>query len=233
MTALRRIARLEHRLTRPDASLADLDAALRTVSADAISTLLVAPWLVKPAVRRGLPAGVRVAAVIGYPHGGQVSAVKAFEASRALEEGATELDFSINTGALLSGDEAAVMDDMRAVVEMGHAALGRCGAIVGSGSLPEELVVRASRLAVRAGVDYIVTSPGDTPASEAIALVRLLRRVAGDELEVKAAGSFTTLSEVTDAFAAGANGVSTVFDSLLAAEAEAWLRPPALAQRAG
>jgi deoxyribose-phosphate aldolase len=232
MTALRRIARLEHRLTRPDASLGDLDAALRIVREHELATLTVTPWLVRPAVRMGLPAGVRLAAVIGYPHGGQVSAVKAFEASRALEDGATELDFVINAGSLLSGDEAAALADMQAVIEMAHSALARCGAIVQPGRLGDDIVVRAGRLAARAGVDHLVTSSGEEPASVAIGLTSILHRLSGDH-EVKAAGIFTTLAEITEAFAAGAAGVSASLSPELAAEADAWLREPILAEVAG
>ena len=232
MTALRRIARLEHRLTRPGASLGDLDAALRIVREHDLATLTVTPWLVRPAARLGLPAGVRLGAVIGYPHGGQVSAVKAFEASRALEDGATELDFVVNAGALLSGDEAGALADMQAVVEMAHAALARCGAIVQTGQLSDDVVVRAARLAVRAGVDHLVTSTGEEPASVAIGLTSTLHRLAGEH-DVKAAGVFTTLAEITAAFAAGAGGVSTALSPELAVEVDAWLREPVLAKRAG
>ena len=46
---------------------------------------------------------MRVATVIGFPHGGQVAAVKAFEASTALDHGATQLDVILNAGALALG----------------------------------------------------------------------------------------------------------------------------------
>ena len=95
--------------------------------------------------------------VVGYPHGGQLLSVKAFEASKALEQGATQIDFVINGGALASGDDETVFNDMLAVVDMAHSALAAAGVIVEADPMTEDLVRRACHLAERAGADYVVT----------------------------------------------------------------------------
>ena len=226
MTALARTVRLEHRLTQPTASLAELHAAAGLALEHELATLLVSPWLVKPAARLLARTPVRLATVIGYPHGGQVVAVKAFEASTALEHGATELDVVLNAGALVSGDDEAVLNDMLAVVEMAHSALATCGVIVKAGPVSEELLRRACRLAARSGAAYVVTSGGDEPAAAAVELARFLHGVVGGHLQVKAAGEFMELSQVAEALAAGADRISTRFTPELAAEALAWQRQP-------
>ena len=53
----------------------------------------------------------------------QILAVKAFEASKALEQGANQIDCVLNAGAMLSGDDEIVYNDMLAVVDMAHSAL--------------------------------------------------------------------------------------------------------------
>ena len=60
MTALARTARLEHRLTRPTASLADLHAAAGLAIEHELATLLVSPWMVRPAARLLARTPVRV-----------------------------------------------------------------------------------------------------------------------------------------------------------------------------
>lgn len=227
MTAPRRTARLEHRLTQPTASLAELEAAIGLALEHDLASLSVSPWLVRAASRRLGRSPVRVATVIGFPHGGQLAAVKAFEASRALQDGATRLDFVLNAGALLSGEEAVVLEDMLAVVEMAHAALAVAGVIVLADRLEEELVRRACRLAARAGADSVVSSTGEQAAAAAIHTTGFLRRAAGEELEIAAAGEFSDLSEVAAAVAAGADRISAPFSPELAAAAAAWLREPA------
>jgi deoxyribose-phosphate aldolase len=228
MTALRHTVRLEHRLTRPNASLAELDAAIGLAVKHELASLVVSPWLVRPAARLLSRTPVQVATVIGYPFGGQVAAVKAFEASTALEHGATELDFVLNAGALVTGDDDAVLDDMLAVVEMAHSALAQAGVILQAGQLSDELILRACRLAARAGVDRVVTSSGEDPATVGIDLTRFLQRAIGEQLNVKAAGTFHDLPQVVDAASAGARIISTSFSPQLAAEAKAWLLEPAL-----
>ncbi len=213
MTAPRRTARLEHRLTRPNASLAELDAAIGLVGEHGLASLSVSPWLVRTAARGLARSPIRVATVIGFPHGGQVPAVKAFEASRALEDGATQLDFVLNAGALVSGDDAAVLADMLAVVEMAHSAVAVAGVIVQAGALDEELIRRACRLAARAGVDHVVTSTGDESAAATALWASFLRRVVGDQLEVKAAGELGDLAAIAAVVAAGADRISTSFSA--------------------
>jgi deoxyribose-phosphate aldolase len=225
MTALRRTARLEHRLTRPTASLVELDVAARIVLEHELTTLLVSPWLVKPAARLLARTPVRLGTVIGFPNGGQVAVVKAFEASTALEHGATQLDVVLNAGALASGDDEAVLNDMLAVVEMAHSALATCGVIVQAGPASEELLRRACRLAARAGAAYVVTSSGDEPASSTVEQARFLHGIVGGHLQVKAAGTFTDLSQIAEAAAAGADRISTSFSAQLAAEAHDWQHP--------
>jgi deoxyribose-phosphate aldolase len=232
MTALRRTARLEHRLTRPTASLAELDVAVRIALDHELATLLVSPWLVKPAARLLGRTPVRVATVIGFPHGGQVAAVKAFEASTALEHGATQLDVTLNAGALASGDDEAVLNDMLAVVEMAHSALANCGVVIQAGPTSEELLRRACRLAARAGAAYVVTSAGDEPAATTVEQVRFLHGIVAGHLQVKAAGIFTELSELVEAVAAGADRISTSFTPQLAEEARAWQQPASAAASA-
>src|SRR5688500_15095977 len=191
MTAsVRRAVRLEHRLTQPTASLDDLEAAVALATEHELASLTVSPWMVKAAKRRLGRSRVTLGTVIGYPHGGQLLSVKAFEASKALEQGATQIDFVLNAGALASGDDETVFNDMLAVVDMAHSALAAAGVIVESGPLSEELVRKACHLAERAGADYVVTSSGAATASATIARTRILRDSVGPRIGVKASGRF-------------------------------------------
>lgn len=210
MTAsVRRAARLEHRLTQPNASLADLEAAVALATEHELAALTVTPWLVKAAKRRLGRARVTLGTVIGFPHGGQLLSVKAFEASKALEQGATQIDFVLNGGALASGDDETVFNDMLAVVDMAHSALAAVGVIVEAHPLSEELVRKACHLAERAGADYVVTSAGAATARSTIARAGILRDSVGPRIGVKASGRFRNVEQLGEAAAAGATRVST------------------------
>jgi deoxyribose-phosphate aldolase len=208
MSSLRRTVRLEHRLTRPNASLADLDAAVALATEHELAALTVSPWLVSAAQRRMGRSRVSLGTVVAYPHGGQLLSVKAFEASKALESGASQIDFVLNGGALLSGDDEAVLNDMLAVVDMAHSALAVAGVIIEVERLPDELLRKACRLAERAGADYVVSGTESVGPRVAVGRTRLLRDTVGPRVQVKAAGRFRTAQQVDDAAAAGATRVS-------------------------
>ena len=218
MTAsVRRAVRLEHRLTQPTASLDDLEAAVALATEHELASLTVSPWMVKPAKRQLGRSRVTLGTVIGYPHGGQLLSVKAFEASKALEQGATQIDFVLNAGALASGDDETVFNDMLAVVDMAHSALAAAGVIMEpDAALGEDLVRRACRLAERAGADYVVTGPGQSTGGATVARTRVLRDSVGPRIGVKAAGRFRTIDQVLEATRAGATRVSTRLTASLA-----------------
>jgi len=209
MTAsVRRPLRLEHRLTQPNASLGELDAAVALAVEHELAALTVNPWLVKAAKRSLGRSRVALGTVVGYPQGGQILSVKAFEASKALEQGVTQIDFVLNGGALASGDDETVFNDMLAVIDMAHSALAAAGVIIEAGPMSEELVRRACRLAERAGADHLVTSPGGATARGTVARTGVLRDSVGPRIGIKACGRFRSAEQLTAAAAAGATRVS-------------------------
>jgi deoxyribose-phosphate aldolase len=222
MTAIgRRAARLEHRLTRPTASLAELDKAVALALEHDCAAVTVNPWLVKAARRALGRSRMRLGTVVGFPSGTQILAVKAFEASKALEQGANQIDFVLNAGALFSKDDELVFNDMLAVVDMAHSALAVAGVIVEAEPMSDDMVSRACRIAERAGADYVVTSAGEVPARRTVQRTALLRDSVGPRVEVKAAGRFRTLADIRAAGSAGASRVSAELSLELATAARA------------
>lgn len=217
--SVRRAVRLEHRLTQPNASLADLDAAVALATAHEIAALTVNPWLVKAAKRLLGRSRMALATVIGYPSGTQLLSVKAFETSKALEHGATQVDFVLNGGALASGDEEIVFNDMLAVIDMAHSALATVGVIVEAEPTGEDLVRKACHLAERAGADQVVTGGGLATARATVTRARILRDSVGPRVGVKAAGRFRSIDQLVDAVEAGATRISTHLTAALARQA--------------
>lgn len=223
---LPRAVRLEHRLTGPNASIADLEAAVALATEHEVAALVVNPWLVKPARRLLGRSRVALGTVVGFPAGTQLLSVKAFEASKALEQGATQIDFVLNGGALVSGDEETVFNDMLAVVDMAHSALAAAGVIVEAEPMSDDLVRKACRLAERAGADQVVTSVGTAPVRQTLGRTRILRDSVGPRIAVKASGRFRSADQVVAAVSAGAARVSaTLTNALVRQVGDAALEP--------
>jgi deoxyribose-phosphate aldolase len=123
----------------------------------------------------GANSPVRVASVAtGFPSGQYPLRTKLEEARQAVRDGADEIDMVIDRGALLSGDDAKVFDEIAAVKEVGAPA--HLKVILETGELVTyHNVRRASHLAMEAGADFIKTSTGkvNPAATPGVTLVML------------------------------------------------------------
>jgi deoxyribose-phosphate aldolase len=144
--------------------------------------------------------------VAGFPLGNASTPAKAEEARIAALDGADEVDVVAWLGAFRGGQHAAYEGDLRAVVE---AARVPVKAILETGALDENAIVRASKLAVAAGVAFVKTSTGFGPGGATVDAVRLLRTTVGVTLGVKASGGIRDASFARDLIAAGATRIGT------------------------
>jgi deoxyribose-phosphate aldolase len=212
-------ALIDHTLLRPSATRKDVDRLCSEAAAYGFRTVCVNPVLVTHAARLLRGTSVGVCSVVGFPFGAHLATTKAHEARESVKGGATEIDMVIRIGALREGDDQAVLDDIRAVVE---AADGRAvKAILETCYLTEEEKVRACILAVEGGASFVKTSTGFGSAGATAADVALMRRAVGENLGVKAAGGIRTLADALRMIRAGANCLGTSGSVTILEELEA------------
>ncbi len=137
---------------------------------------------------------VGIGGVVGFPSGAVSTATKVAEAREQIAQGAVEVDMVINVGMLRSGCDEFVEADIRAVV----AAAGQVPVkvILEAHYLDDEQIVRACRLAVRAGVAFVKTGTGWAETGATLDNVRLMKSAVGDAAQVKAAGGVRDLDTV-------------------------------------
>jgi len=201
---------LDHTLLKPDATYDDIIKLSDEAAKYGFAAVCVQPCHVRLVAERLASAGgrVRACSVAGFPHGANRSDVKAFEARKAVGDGAREVDMVINVGALKSGDYRYIENDIRGVVE----ACGRgviTKVILETGYLNEEAIIKACALAKAAGASYVKTSTGFGPRGASVDDVRLMRQVVGEEMGVKAAGGIKTAEDVKKMVEAGATRIGT------------------------
>jgi deoxyribose-phosphate aldolase len=178
---------IDHTLLAPTATRADIEALCDEASENCFASVCVNPYWVTLANEKLAESPVRVCTVIGFPLGANRPETKVYEAVRAVEDGAVELDMVLNTGALRSGDYSAAERDIAGVVGAGR---GRAivKVILETGHLTDEEKVKACVLARRAGAHFVKTSTGFGKGGATEEDVRLMRRVVGPALGVKASG---------------------------------------------
>src|SRR5256885_16640470 len=112
---------IDHSLLKPELDDASVEAGCKLAARYEVASVCVRPRDVERA--RDLLAGssVAVGTVIGFPHGSSRTETKVFESRLALQNGARELDMVIDIGALISGNDRYVQEQIPAVVEVPHA----------------------------------------------------------------------------------------------------------------
>src|SRR4029077_8031179 len=183
------------------------------------ASVCVNPGWVKKAAEFLKGTGVPVCTVIGFPLGATLSDVKAYEARRAIFDGAREVDMVINVGALKSGDDCLVEHDIRSVVEVAHEYDAICKVIIETALLSDDEKVRACLAAKKAGADFVKTSTGFSKGGATVADVALMRRTVGSELGVKASGGVKGLDDARRMVEAGATRIGASVGVKIAQEA--------------
>lgn len=200
-------ATIDHTLLKPDATLEEIDRLCAEALEHRFASVCVNGVHVRRCAEILQGSGVAVCTVVGFPLGATAPEVKVYEARRALEDGATEVDMVQNVGALRSGDDEFVRRDVAAVAETVHRFGASLKVILETCLLDDEQKVRASRLAKLAGADYVKTSTGFSKGGATVEDIALMRRAVGPELGVKASGGVRTADDARAMIAAGATRI--------------------------
>ncbi|GAA2975541.1 deoxyribose-phosphate aldolase [Microbacterium terrae] len=191
---------VDHTLLKPEATTADIDAAIAEAASLGAYSVCVSP----SALPVEVPSGLKLTVVCGFPSGKHQPEAKAAEARIAVAQGADEIDMVIDLGAAREGRYDDVEADIRAVREAAPQPIV-LKVIIESAALSDEAIVGACRAAEAAGADFVKTSTGFHPAGGAsVHAVALMKQTVGDRLEVKASGGIRSLADAEAMLGAGA-----------------------------
>lgn len=197
---------IDHSLLKPELTEAEIASGCDLARRYGVASVCVKPCGVSLAARLLAGSGVKVGTVVGFPHGSSTTAAKVFEAQDAMASGAEELDMVINIGALRSGRDDLVRDDVHAVVlAAGERAIVKV--ILENCYLSDEQKVRACHMVEEAGAHYVKTSTGFASSGATLADLKLMRASVGPRVGVKVAGGIRDLDTVLAMIAAGATRI--------------------------
>lgn len=199
--------RIEHTLVKPDATLDQLAKACAEARAQGFAALIVSGWVVVRAKAALAGSGVRVGAVIGFPHGTCTTTVKIMEAMEAMRNGAEDLDIVMNLGMLKSGNWEQAEIDVKNVIAMTKGATHKV--IIEAGALSPAELQEACLITVRSGAAFVKTSTGYGPRGVTAEDVTTIRSIIGTTCGIKASGGIKDLAAVTALTAAGADRIGT------------------------
>lgn len=198
---------IDHTLLRPDATFTQIYHLVEEAKTYNFYSVCVNPSYVATCSELLKGTNVKVCTVVGFPLGANSSAVKAFETSHAIKDGADEIDMVINIGALKSQKLLLVEEDIRDVV---YAAEGRVvKVIIETSLLNDDEKVVACQLAEKAGATFVKTSSGFNGGGATVEDVILMRDSISTTMSIKASGGIRDLETAKKMLAAGASRLGT------------------------
>jgi deoxyribose-phosphate aldolase len=129
---------------------------------------------------------VKICTVVGFPLGSMSTEAKIFEAKKAIEQGATEIDMVMNIGRLKSQNHVAVLKDVSAVKRaIGHIPLK---VILEISELSKNEIVKACEICIDARADFVKTSTGFSKSGATLTAVKIMKKSVKGILKIKASG---------------------------------------------
>lgn len=195
---------IDHTLLKMDATEADIIKICDEAKEHHFFSVCVNSCYVPLVAEQLKNSDVKVCSVIGFPLGAMLSSAKAFEAEKAIEAGADEIDMVINVGFLKSKKLDLVKADIKAVHDVTKAHHKLLKVIFETCLLIPEEIKQVALICKELNVEFVKTSTGFSTGGATVADVEVMRKTVGDTIGVKASGGVRTVETAQQMIDAGA-----------------------------
>lgn len=184
---------IDHSLLNPTLTVEELEQGIELSLRYDVASACIMPFYLKRCAERLRGSDVRASTTIGFPHGVHTTAMKVAEAKQALADGGEELDMVVNISQVLSGNWASVTHDLREVIDVTHDAGQKVKVIFENAYLKDDHKIRLCEICTELNADWVKTSTGYAPTGATMEDLTLMRKHAGPNVQVKAAGGIRDL----------------------------------------
>lgn len=198
---------IDHSLLNPALSHGDLMAGTRLAIAYDVASVCILPHALRECAELLSTSTVKASTTVGFPHGGHTTRVKQVEAEQAIADGGEELDMVVNISKVISGDWSYVEADVRAVIDVAHAAGAKVKVIFENCYLNDEQKIRLCQICAGANADWVKTSTGYGTGGATIDDLKLMRANSPPAVQVKAAGGVRDIDKLLEVRALGVSRV--------------------------
>ncbi len=194
---------LDHSLLNPTLTWRELEQGCRLARAYDVASVCILPHALARCTELLAGSTVQPSTTIGFPHGGQRTALKVREAELAVADGGTELDMVVNISQVLSDNWGYVRDDIRGVIEVAHAAGRKVKVIFENCYLQDRHKIQLCELCGELNADWVKTSTGYGTGGATLEDLRLMREHSPPHVQVKAAGGVRDIDKLMEVRAIG------------------------------
>lgn len=201
---------IEHTLLKQDAKLEDFLKLFEEAKEHKFLGVCINPAYVKLAKENLYGTDVKIVTVVGFPLGANRSDVKAFETSKAVEDGADEIDMVLNVSKLKDKDYDFIINDIKTVKTACKDKPLKV--ILETDLLTKEEIKKACELCIEAKADFVKTSTGfvkNGVGAKAEDVKLMFDTVSPYGLKVKASGGIRDKEAAIKMLEAGAERLGT------------------------
>ncbi len=195
---------IDHTILKQTTTLAEVDKVCVEASMENFASVCIPPRYVSDAKKLLDGSRVKIATVIGFPLGYNVTDVKLREINDALEMGADELDMVHDLCALKNNNWKLLEEEIVACLKPIQDAGKVLKVIIETGILTDNEIIRCCELYSNYKIDFIKTSTGFADIGASVHAVKLIRANIPDRMGIKASGGISTFSFAKELIDAGA-----------------------------
>lgn len=198
---------IDHTLLKPTAGNGDIENLCREAIVYKFHSVCINGCYVPLAYSLLKGTNISVGTVIGFPLGAMRESVKAYEAEKAIDEGATEVDMVLNIGFLKDGRHHEVLQEISFIKNViQHYTLK---VIIETCYLSDNEKIAACNLAVDAGADFVKTSTGFGTGGATFDDVVLMKKAMAGKAKIKASGGISDYGTAKKYIELGADRIGT------------------------
>ena len=198
---------IDHTNLRPDALHSDIEILCKEAVQYKFASVCINPVYVSYAKSILKDENPKVCSVVGFPLGADSEEMKYAEARFLIFQGVDEIDMVMNTAFLKERKIDLVKNEIKKVVE---AADGNCvKVIIETSLLNQDEKALACNIVMESGAAFVKTSTGFSSSGATLEDVKLIKKLVGDRVGIKASGGIKTKNEALKLIEAGATRIGT------------------------
>jgi deoxyribose-phosphate aldolase len=199
---------IEHTNLSPQLVIGDVDRLVEEGILFGFAGVCLPPFWVRRAWRERGQHSLQIVTVAGFPFGYNMTETKLDEISRAIDNGADEIDVVWNISAFRTGIPWTKIDIAKCG-KVAHDHQRILKVIIETAYLSDAQIESACRICADAGADYVKTSTGYAPGGATPENIALMKKVLPSSVGIKASGGIKTLQQAQSMIAAGADRIGT------------------------
>jgi deoxyribose-phosphate aldolase len=196
---------IDHTEVSPNSTAKDVQKLCAEAKKYGFYLVMVLPYYAPLAKKLLRGTKIKIGVVMGFPFGAQCTEAKFAEMKKAFPF-TDEFDFVMNRQALKNGDYDFVLKELKTLARAKRGKIMKV--IIESPELTDKEIYKASRLVLASGADFVKTAVG-LCAGAKISDVKIMKKVVGDKIRIKASGGIKDLKTALAFLSAGASRLGT------------------------